>query len=637
MDFQLGCNYWASHAGIYMWRNWDKNVVEQDMQRLQKCGVSILRVFPLWADFQPLTLARNNSFKEFLQGDQPLDRHTPEGAAGVDPVMMERFREFLELAKKYSMQLIIPLITGWMSGRMFFPPAFADRNPISDCETIKWELRFVRCFVEHFKHYDNILAWEAGNETNVMSFADEGYKQGNYYVWLSNIAGAIRSADPSHPVIAGIHGLTVHGDLGITISEVGEICDVLTVHPYAAFVPHCYVDGYDTMRSKLHATTESIMYSHISGKPCLCEEIGHLGNSLGCEESSAQYLRANLYALWAHGFPGLLWWCAFDQEHLTYAPYDWCACEQELGLLRSDGTPKAKAEEMLDFKYFVEKQEPLPPYQQDMVCILSKDQDTWAVSYSVNLLCKQAGLDVKFVDSEDILPETSIYLLPSLTGDAVPKRTWRALMEKVEKGATLYISWEDAILANMENITGMKVISNAIRRDTTLQISVPRLNTELTVSNQRRMNLSVCRDAAILGTETDGNPAFTCHAYGEGKVYFLPFPLETQLADQPGAFEGTEYYRLYQLMFSEAANRRITAKSSPQLAITEHPVDETRCTVVVQSYSNELQYTLTVREGWRLQSVEYGQISQTDAGLSLELKENNICRFTLIKRQGIVF
>ena len=32
MDFQLGCNYWASHAGIYMWRNWDKQVVEQYMR-----------------------------------------------------------------------------------------------------------------------------------------------------------------------------------------------------------------------------------------------------------------------------------------------------------------------------------------------------------------------------------------------------------------------------------------------------------------------------------------------------------------------------------------------------------------------------------------------------------------------------
>ena len=55
MDFQLGCNYWASHAGVYMWRNWDRAVVEADLARLSRCGVNVLRVFPLWPDFQPLT------------------------------------------------------------------------------------------------------------------------------------------------------------------------------------------------------------------------------------------------------------------------------------------------------------------------------------------------------------------------------------------------------------------------------------------------------------------------------------------------------------------------------------------------------------------------------------------------------
>lgn len=322
-----------------------------------------------------------------------------------------------------------------------------------------------------------------------------------------------------------------------------------------------------------------------------------------------------------------------DMEHLPYAPYDWCACEQELGLLRSDGTPKAMASEMLDFKNFVEKQAPLPPYQQDAVCILSKNQDTWAVTYTVNLLCKQAGLDVKFADGEAVLPKAKVYLLPSVTGDAIPKRTWKYLMEQVEQGATLYLSWQDAILAGFEKIAGLKVISNAMRQNPNATVSLPCLQTELALRNERRMKLTVYQDAEILGTEADGNPAFTCHTYGSGKVYFLSFPMERVLADQPRAFENTEYYRLYQFMFSGIADRKITAKSSPQLAITEHPIDESRCTVVAQSYSPEGTYTLTVKAGWHLQSVEYGKVTQdADGSLLLEAAENNICRFTLKKQ-----
>ena len=628
MDFKLGCNYWASHAGVYMWKKWDRSVVEADLRRLQSCGIRVLRVFPLWSDFQPLTRAKSNEYKEYRHGDIPLDRHTPEGLAGVDPTMIRHFEEFVELTRRYEMELIIPLITGWMSGRMFFPPAFEERNPISDYETIKWEVRFVKYFVEHFKHYDNIIAWEPGNETNVMSFADDGWKQGNYWVWLSTIVGAIRSADHTRPVISGIHGLKLQGE-GTTISEVGELCDVLTVHPYAAFVPHCYVDGYDTMKSMLHGTTESIYYSQISGKPCLCEEIGQLSNSIGCEETVAQYLRANLYALWTHGFPGLLWWCAYDQEQLAFPPYDWCACERELGLLRSDGSEKPIAEEMRVFRDFLATQAPLTPYQKDAVCILSKHQDNWAVAYSVNVLCKQAGLDVQFADGEDVLPEASVYLLPSLTGDAIPRRTWVALMDRVSKGALLYISWQDAILSQFETITGCKVKSNAMRKDPQVAVYVPALDTALTLQNTRRMTLEVSQATEVLGTETDGNPALCYHTYGKGGVYFLSFPMEAVLADQPQAFEDTQYYRLYRYMFSPFADRKITAKSSPKLAVTEHPADDGTCTVIAMNYGEQETYTLAVKAGWRLEQVEYGNVSADSGRILVTPAPKSICRFTL--------
>ena len=53
--FYTGCNYWASNAGMYMWRRWDPKAVEKDIAELSRNGVNIMRVFPLWPDFQPLT------------------------------------------------------------------------------------------------------------------------------------------------------------------------------------------------------------------------------------------------------------------------------------------------------------------------------------------------------------------------------------------------------------------------------------------------------------------------------------------------------------------------------------------------------------------------------------------------------
>ena len=53
--FTLGCNYWASHAGTAMWTDWRPDVVATDLKQLADAGLQVLRVFPLWPVFQPLT------------------------------------------------------------------------------------------------------------------------------------------------------------------------------------------------------------------------------------------------------------------------------------------------------------------------------------------------------------------------------------------------------------------------------------------------------------------------------------------------------------------------------------------------------------------------------------------------------
>ena len=55
---KIGCNYWASHAGTSMWKNWDENVVRNDLKMLSEMGCEMLRVFPNWKDFQPIEIAR---------------------------------------------------------------------------------------------------------------------------------------------------------------------------------------------------------------------------------------------------------------------------------------------------------------------------------------------------------------------------------------------------------------------------------------------------------------------------------------------------------------------------------------------------------------------------------------------------
>ena len=165
----VGCNYWASHAGIRMWRDWRPAQVERDFGLMASHGIGVVRVFPLWPDFQPLTADRSfaGRFEGYLQNDGPLKNY-----AAVDDEMMSRFRFMCDVAEKRNMKLVVGLVTGWMSGRMFVPPAFEGQNVVTDPAAVVWQSRYVRYFVEQMKDHKAIVAWDFGNECNCMADCD---------------------------------------------------------------------------------------------------------------------------------------------------------------------------------------------------------------------------------------------------------------------------------------------------------------------------------------------------------------------------------------------------------------------------------------------------------------------------------
>ena len=91
----VGVNYWASHAATEMWRKWDAKAVEEDLRVLSENGIKLLRVFPNWADFQPIHacfLSGDNFDKVYetrmFDSEEPLP-DTSCGRAGVDERMVE--------------------------------------------------------------------------------------------------------------------------------------------------------------------------------------------------------------------------------------------------------------------------------------------------------------------------------------------------------------------------------------------------------------------------------------------------------------------------------------------------------------------------------------------------------------------
>ena len=142
MDFILGCNYWASNAGIEMWRKFDAEAIKNDLKILSQHGVKYLRVFPLWRDFQPIKPnfgAQGKVFEYVME-----DGSYPENDYFLDEAMLGRFSEFLDICDAYGIKLIVGLITGWMSGGLFIPTALYGKNLLTDPMALYFEQLFIK-------------------------------------------------------------------------------------------------------------------------------------------------------------------------------------------------------------------------------------------------------------------------------------------------------------------------------------------------------------------------------------------------------------------------------------------------------------------------------------------------------------
>ena len=231
MKYMIGCNYWGSKHGTDMWRKWDAESVRNDLKILSENGVEVMRVFPNWREFQPIMSVKEWGGRraEYLFADETRI----DNEFGIDYNQMEHFSLFCDYAKEFNIKLVVSVVTGWMSGRLFVPPALEGKNLIKDSEALMWETKFVRGFIRYFKNREEIIAWDLGNECNCMGMIED---RSDAYTWTALISKSIYCEDKTRPVMSGMHSLT-HGEEwpgnnNWTIQDQGELTDILTPHPY---------------------------------------------------------------------------------------------------------------------------------------------------------------------------------------------------------------------------------------------------------------------------------------------------------------------------------------------------------------------------------------------------------------------
>jgi len=428
------------------------------------------------------------------------------------------------------------------------------------------------------------------------------------WLWGHTITSAIRSEDTSRPVVSGMHS-----PQRTTLEAESEASDVLSTHPYPTFTPHCRVDPLDSFRSAFHAAAETNYYRDLTGKEAFVEEFGTLGPTISGMKLSRDYLRNLFWNCYSHGCHGALWWCANDQTELPQTPYQWCAMERELGLLKPDGTPKPLLEEFAAFAAFAPKH-PLPPRQIDAVVLLPEEVDEWGVGFASFMLAKQAGFDVRFQSCDKKLQPARFYIIPSATGfGIIEKYRLQLLLDAIhDGGATLLMTADGAIVQPVEPF-GVEVETSFLARkplqlhcggegaDEAFDLPIAR------TIESRLQNIS----AEVLGRDQDGRPAFTCVPYGKGQILYLNAPLEASIMDRPDSFgdDAPAFCRIYAMAARRAGILRVVRRDDPQVTLTEHPMDggARLAVVAVNNCTTRRATRLEIAAGWRVAACHNGE------------------------------
>ncbi|MDP0497204.1 MAG: beta-galactosidase trimerization domain-containing protein [Verrucomicrobiota bacterium JB024] len=567
--FRLGVNYWPQSSAINMWKAFSPEEIESDFQAMKASGLDTVRIFPTWDDFQPMRVYRGHR-KEFkyvgMKADCTIREH--HNPSMVDPEMIRRLDTVVDIARRHELDLMIALITGWMSGGMMLPTYYEGQNLYTDPFMLKWQHRLVSYFAERYKDEPRVVAWGLGNECNCL---DETPSAEAAWLWTSTICDAVRTRDASRPIVSGMHSIgPLAGKNRWRLQDQAELCDVLTTHPYPLFTPGCNIDGPSDMRPIMHAAAESALYRGLGKRPVLCEETGTLGASIFSDELSGIFLRQRLHSLLQEDVTGCLWWCFTDFDQPGHWPYNYALKESSLGIFDRQGRPKPPADEYKRFSQVLKAiGGKLPPKTAQAAILVPAEAGDWRPYFNAYLLCRQAGIHADFVWEYDDLSAYRLVIAPALAENTIYHEGWQNLQDYAAGGGCVYFSYDGLDAGDINAFAGIRVQHRKSRQPKGPIVTPAG---ELTYAEEHApLDLDFTLDTAkVCFSYADGKPALVRNTFGQGQVFFMADPIEKMLGMMPRAYATDASYQLYAHLGTAAGIQPPCRNATPGVLTSYH-------------------------------------------------------------------
>ena len=285
--FPLGVNYWPRPKAMYWWSDFDRGEVAEEFDVIESLGMSVVRIFLLWDDWQP----------------------------SADAVSPERLRDLgvvLDLAAERGLGLDVTFFTGHMSGPNWSPGWLLDpnakrapsphvrqvvsggvvvdtpyRNMFHDPVALDASRLLLETVVGEYRDHPGVWMWNLGNEPDLFAHPHDAASGRS---WVREMTQLVKEIDSDHPVTTGLHTASLFADNGLRVDQVFSESDVAVMHGYPM-----YVDWARDPLDPDFVPYLCALVTALTGKPCLAEEWG------GC--TSPDTAGSTTWAWTAYGSP----------------------------------------------------------------------------------------------------------------------------------------------------------------------------------------------------------------------------------------------------------------------------------------------------------------------------------------------
>ncbi len=545
-----GVNYWPRSTGPLMWSKWNPEEIRNELLQMKELGMNLNRSFLYIPDFMP----------------------TPDK---VEQDMLLKFKSFLDMCSEENIFTIPTFFVGHMSGEEWDFPWRNGRSLYEDEYMLEQQVLFIKEVVNTAKDHESVIGWLFSNE--IPNHGGDGPRE-SVKKWVKKMTEAVRSTGDKRPLSPGDGAWSPEIWGSATEWYLNDILDQID------FIgPHIYPFDDDTLRHSYNPAF-AIKMATALGKPAILEEFG-ASNTMASEENQGAYFRTTLNSVFINGGVGALGWCYSDFNLEYQRPYSHRGYELQFGVTRADGTVKPSGEAFIQHAKLLDKIDLSSTYiHNDPVSILiptyyhhdyDHTPDDHTEMKNIYKQCfiglKQNGINPGFMYEPsidwnkietDVKPrigeDHEIIFSPATARLTAPY--WRALIEFVEKGGWLYVSYKsDGWIHLFEELFGAK---HNLRfgfvnlPDGELNIKFMQDFGTLTKGDSLKFNTNnLTRSCAycpvettkaqVIAVDNDNRPALLMNEIGKGRVIFSTYPLEYYVATSKNGSQTQPLHNLY--------------------------------------------------------------------------------------------